>query len=126
MYEFLRSFDGLGGRFEGWALEKSEAGDRLRHAKLHGFPSPLPADVDGGVVWSSAKLWEEKLEALDVKRPRVIEGIEGVTLVDDVLSMILPLRLSNTDMWRIQSEEVKLQHRADCERKLMALLQRIN
>jgi hypothetical protein len=57
---------------------------------------------------------------------RVIESIEGVTLVDDVLSMILPLRLSNTDMWRMQSEEVKLQHRADCERKLMALLQHIN
>ncbi|KAH7408789.1 hypothetical protein DE146DRAFT_777430 [Phaeosphaeria sp. MPI-PUGE-AT-0046c] len=89
-YEFLRSFSGAGGQFQGWSDIESSEKKALRDAKLHGFPSPLPENSTDGVKWDVAKIWEDELERLEVQRPRTIKGIEKVADVDAVLRSILP------------------------------------
>ncbi|KAI1113934.1 kinase-like domain-containing protein [Nemania sp. NC0429] len=128
-YEFLRSFDGAGGQFRGWSGDEEDNEQAaLRHAKLNGFPSPLPESTrgeDGGVDWELAKAWEDELERLDVKRPRTIVGIESVADVDTILRSILPWRVSNSDILRLQSEEVIMKCRDENEQHLDGLLQRL-
>ncbi|XXG94149.1 hypothetical protein Hte_000401 [Hypoxylon texense] len=123
-YEFLRSFDGAGGQFRGWSGD-DEAGQQaaLRAAKLHGFPSPLPESTKDGVDWELAHAWEEELEKLGVERPRTIEGIDKVADVDTVLRTILPWRLSNSDVLRMQSEKVIMKCREENEVQLVQLLE---
>ncbi|KAI0400456.1 kinase-like domain-containing protein [Xylaria palmicola] len=128
-YEFLRSFDGAGGQFRGWSGDEEDNEQAaLRHAKLHGFPSPLPESTqgkDGGVDWELVKAWEDELERLDVKRPRTIVGIENVADVDSVLRSILPWRVSNSDILRLQSEKVIIKCRDENEKHLDGLLRRL-
>ncbi|CRG87492.1 hypothetical protein PISL3812_04510 [Talaromyces islandicus] len=107
-YEFFRSFDGAGGQLRGWSGDEDSEQSALREAKLHGFPSPLPQSTKDGVQWEVARAWEDELEKLDVKRPRTIAGIDKVADVDGVLRTILPWRLSNSDILRMQSESVIL------------------
>ncbi|KFY73301.1 hypothetical protein V499_06594 [Pseudogymnoascus sp. VKM F-103] len=83
-YEFLRSFDGAGGQFRGWSTDEANDGMALRHAKLHGFPSPLPPTTKDGVKWDIVKAWEDELEKLNVKIPRNMRGIDKVADVDTV------------------------------------------
>lgn len=66
-YEFLRSFDGIGGQFRGWSIDEENDDMALRDAKLHGFPSPLPPTTKDRVKWEVVKAWEDELEKLDVK-----------------------------------------------------------
>ncbi|WEW59970.1 hypothetical protein PRK78_005452 [Emydomyces testavorans] len=125
-HEFLRSFDGAGGQLRGWSDDA--ASQALTEAKLHGFPSPLPQPPtqDGVVQWDVAHAWEDALEKGDVKRrPRTIAGIDKVADVDAVLRAILPWRLSNSDILRIQSEEVILKCRCESEERLVRMLGRL-
>ncbi|EEQ28075.1 conserved hypothetical protein [Microsporum canis CBS 113480] len=124
-YEFLRSLDNAGGQFCGWSGDDDSEQMALRGAKLHGFPSPLPQSTKDGVQWEVAKAWECELEKLGVERPRTIDGIDKVADVDAVLRGILPWRLSNSDIVRLQSEEVKLGHREKCEKELRNMLVRL-
>ncbi|KAM5450891.1 hypothetical protein MaudCBS49596_004000 [Microsporum audouinii] len=124
-YEFLRSLDNAGGQFCGWSGDDDSEQMALRGAKLHGFPSPLPQSTKDGVQWEVAKAWECELEKLGVERPRTIDGIDKVADVDAVLRGILPWRLSNSDIVRLQSEEVKLGHREKCEKELSNMLVRL-
>jgi hypothetical protein len=95
----------------------------VRKAKLHGFPSPLPPSTkDGEHQWDVMKAWEEELEKVDVKRPRTIQGIDKVADVDTILGTILPWRLDNADVLKLQSEEVIFQCRSQNEGQLKALL----
>jgi hypothetical protein len=121
-YEFLRSFTGTGGQFQGWSDIESSEQSALRDAKLHGFPSPLPEDTKDGVKWDVAKAWEHELEKLDVKRPRTMKGVEKIADVDAVLRSILPWRVTNEDILRLQSEEVILKCRDENEVQLIKLL----
>ncbi|KAF2021815.1 hypothetical protein BU24DRAFT_417453 [Aaosphaeria arxii CBS 175.79] len=121
----LRSFSGAGSQFQGWSDIESSEQTALRDAKLHGFPSPLPEDTEDGVKWDVAKAWEDELEKLDVKRPRTMEGIEKVADVDAVLRSILPWRVTNSDILRLQSEEVILKCRNENEGQLIKLLDRL-
>jgi hypothetical protein len=121
-YEFLRSFSGAGGQFQGWSDIESTEQTALRDAKLHAFPSPLPQGTTDGIKWDVAKAWEDELEKLDVKRPRTMEGIEKVADVDSLLRSILPWRLSNSDILRLQSEKVILKCRDENEGQLIKLL----
>ncbi|PVI01562.1 hypothetical protein DM02DRAFT_727843 [Periconia macrospinosa] len=121
-YEFLRSFSGAGGKFQGWSDIESTEQTALRDAKLHGFPSPLPADTGNKVKWDVAKAWEDELEKLDVKRPRTMKGIEKIADVDAVLRCILPWRVTNSDVLRLQSEEVIMKCRSENEAQLIKLL----
>jgi hypothetical protein len=121
-YEFLRSFSGAGGQFQGWSDIESKEQTALRDAKLHGFPSPLPESSEDGVNWEVAKAWEDELERLDVKRPRTIVGIEKIADVDAVLRSILPWRVTNSDILRLQSEQVILKCRNENEAQLVSLL----
>lgn len=82
----------------------------------------MPANTKDGVKWNVVKAWEDELETLDVKRPRTIRGIEKVADVDVVLRSILPWRVSNSDILRLQSEEVILKCRNDNEAQLIKLL----
>jgi len=104
-YEFLRSFSGAGGQFRGWTDDEESDQAALRHAKLHGFPSPLPLTKEDGVNWEMAKAWEDALEGAGARRPRNIEGIEGVADIDTILRSILPWRLTNEDIVAIQERE---------------------
>ncbi|KFY81614.1 hypothetical protein V500_11250 [Pseudogymnoascus sp. VKM F-4518 (FW-2643)] len=106
-YEFLRSFSGAGAQFRGWSTDEDSDDMALRHAKLHGFPSPLPPTTKDGVKWEVVKAWEDELEKLDVKRPRNMKGIDKVADVDTILRSILPWRVSNIDILRRQSEEIR-------------------
>lgn len=94
----------------------------MRDAKLHGFPSPLPENIEDGVKWDVTKVWEDELERLDVQRPRTIKGIEKVADVDAVLRSILPWRVTNSDVLRLQSEAVILKCREENEAQLVKLL----
>ncbi|OBT74016.1 hypothetical protein VF21_06022 [Pseudogymnoascus sp. 05NY08] len=124
-YEFLRSFDGAGGQFRGWSTDEASDAMALRHAKLHGFPSPLPPTMKDGVKWEVVKAWEDELEKLDVKRPRNMGAIDKVADVDTVLRSILPWRVSNSDILRLQSEEVIVKCRNENETQLSGLLSRL-
>ncbi|KAL4946982.1 hypothetical protein BDW69DRAFT_190641 [Aspergillus filifer] len=97
----------------------------LREAKLHGFPSPLPESTKDGVQWKDAKLWEDALEEAGVKRPRTITGIDMVADVDAIPRMILPWRLTNEDILGMQSEEVIVKYRSQCEKQLGKMLERL-
>ncbi|KAF4634752.1 hypothetical protein G7Y89_g3359 [Cudoniella acicularis] len=121
-YEFLRSFDGAGGQFRGWSSGEASEDMTVREAKLHGFPSPLPPATKDGVKWDVMKAWEDELEKLDVKRPRNIPGIDKVADVDTILRTILPWRVSNSDILRLQSEEVIIKCRNENEEQLVRLL----
>ncbi|KAF2117036.1 kinase-like domain-containing protein [Lophiotrema nucula] len=121
-YEFLRSFSGAGGQFQGWSDIESSEQTALRDAKLHGFPSTLPENTEDGVKWDVAKVWEDELERLDVQRPRTIKGIEKVADVDAVIRSILPWRVTNSDVLRVQSESVILKCRDENEAQLVKLL----
>ena len=52
--------------------------------------------------WDVAMAWEDELEKLDVKRPGNMKGIEKMADVDAVLRSILPGRVSNSDILRLQ------------------------
>jgi hypothetical protein len=121
-HEFLRSFSGAGDQFQGWSDIESSEQTALRDAKLNGFPSLLPEDTGDGVKWDVAKAWEDELEKLDVKRPRTMKGIEKIADVDAVLRSILPWRVSNSDILRLQSEEVILKCKDENETQLIKLL----
>ncbi|KAK4653016.1 LOW QUALITY PROTEIN: hypothetical protein QC762_0079240 [Podospora pseudocomata] len=112
-YEFLRSFEGLGGQFRA-----------LRDAKLHGFPASLPStsESDSGVDWVVAREWEEALEAEGV---RTIEGTDKVADVDAILCAILPWRVTNAEILARPTEEVIIECRTDNEEHLDKLLARL-
>jgi hypothetical protein len=74
------------------------------------------------VDWELAQALEEELAKLNVKRPSTMEGIEKVADVDTVLRTILPWRLSNPDVLRLQSEEVIVKCRRQNEEQLVKLL----
>jgi hypothetical protein len=124
-YEFLRSFDGAGGQLRGWSGDEASEQTALREAKLHGLPSPLPPAIKDGVQWDVVKAWEDELEKWDVKRPRTIEGIDKVADVDAVLRTLLPWRISNSDILRLQSEEVIMKCRNDSEEQMVKILSRL-
>ncbi|KAL4965607.1 uncharacterized protein BDV14DRAFT_199703 [Aspergillus stella-maris] len=118
-YEFLRSFDGAGGQFRGWSGNEDTEELALREAELHGFPSPLPESTEDEIQW------EDALEEARVKRPRAITGIDKAADVDAILRMILPWRLNNEDILGMQSEEVIVKYRAQCEKQLGKMLERL-
>ena len=125
-YEFLRSFSGAGGQVRGWYVDEESEEAALRNAKLHGFPSPLPTTKTEGIVnWENAKAWEDALRDAGVERPQNIQGIDKVADVDTVLQAILPWRVSNADILRLQTEEVIIQCRNDNEEHLDKLLSRL-
>ncbi|KAI1779523.1 hypothetical protein F4818DRAFT_143589 [Hypoxylon cercidicola] len=124
-YEFLRSFDGAGGQFRGWSGDEAGQQAELRKAKLYGFPSPLPESTNDGVDWEVANAWEGELEKLNVKRPRTIEGIDKVADVDTILRAILPWRLSNSDIVRMQSEKAIMKCKEENEMQLNLLLEHL-
>jgi hypothetical protein len=121
-YEFLRSFSGAGGQFQGWSDIESSEQTALRNAKLYGFPSTLPENTGDSVKWDVAKVWEDELERLKVQRPRTIKGIEKIADVDAVLRSILPWRVTNSHVLRLQSEAVILKCRDENEAQLVKLL----
>ncbi|TGJ86253.1 hypothetical protein E0Z10_g2563 [Xylaria hypoxylon] len=125
-YEFLRSLGDAGGQFRGWSSDEASEEEQLRKAKLYGFPSPLPATTkDGKVDWEVAKAWETEIEKLNVKRPATIRGIDKVADVDTILRTILPWRVSNSDILRMQSEKVIMKCRDENETQLVQLLERL-
>jgi hypothetical protein len=77
------------------------------------------------VKWKVAKAWEDAQGKLDVKRPRTIKCIERVADVDTVLRSILPWRVSNSDILRLQSEEVIIKCGDKSEAQLVGLLSRL-
>lgn len=124
-YEFLRSFDGYVGQFKGWSGNDDSEELALHDAKLHGFPSPLPASTEDGVNWEAAKAWEDQLEMVDALRPSTIEGIDDVADIDAILRGIAPWRLTNSTMLRVQSEGVLTQLRDEGEKNLAKMLKRL-
>lgn len=126
LHEFLSSFDSTGGQFRGWDDDEESGNAALRNAKLYGFPSPLPpTNADGPVQWENARLWEDALEAVEVKRPRNIKGIDNIADVDTVLQAILPWHVSNADIPRLQTEEAIFRCRNENEQHLDKLLSRL-
>lgn len=124
-YEFLRSFDGSGGRFLNWSGDENSEQMVLRNAKLRGFPSPLPQSSEEGVDWELVEAWEDELEMAQVQRPRSIEGIEKIADVNAMLEMILPWRITNSDMLGLQSEETTITCRNESEQELVVMLEHL-
>lgn len=105
---------------QGWSDDQSS--EELRHAKLHGLPSPLPEKKQDGLKWEDMKAWEDELEKMEIKRPRTIKGIEKVVDVDAVLSAIMPWRITNSDVVRRQPKEKLMKWREESEEQLAKLL----
>lgn len=65
--ELLRSFHRRYARLPG---PYGQDPDRpaLRHALLHGFPSPLPA-ASRSVQWKTAEMWDSQLAEAGANRP---------------------------------------------------------
>ena len=68
------------------------------------------------------KTWEDDLEKFDVKRQRTIEGIDKVAEVDAVFCAILPRRITNLDILRLQLEEVIVKCRKENEEQIVKIL----
>lgn len=124
-YEFLRSFNGAGGQLRGWSGDDNGEQAAVREAKIHGFPSQRPEAFKSGADWDMAKAWEGELERLNVKRPKTIRGIDKVADVDAVLCTVLPWRLTNADVLRMQSENVIKKCRDESEEQLIKILSRL-
>lgn len=123
-YEFLCSFGGFG-KLGGWSSDENSEQAALRKAKIQGSPSPLPPSTKDGVEWDVAKAWEEEMKKLDVKRPSIIKGIDKVADADSILQAVLPWRVSNADILRLQSEETILRCRDENEQELIRMLCRL-
>ncbi|RDL37149.1 Uncharacterized protein BP5553_04582 [Venustampulla echinocandica] len=122
-YEFFRSFNGCGGQFGGWPGDEDNDLLALQDYKLHGFPSPLPLSSNtDGVKWEDMKAWEDELERVQVQRPRTTQGIEKAADVDAVLQMIIPWRITNPDILRLQPEESTMKCRDENEEQLVKML----
>lgn len=123
-FEFLRSFYGLGGTFYGWEPKHSDERRALMEAKLHGFPSPLPASTET-VDWDMAKAWEDALERYDVQRPRTMAGFQGVADVDALVQMIAPWRLCNPEAVAGLSKDQIRDLKNECAQSLERMLSRL-
>ncbi|SMQ51036.1 unnamed protein product [Zymoseptoria tritici ST99CH_3D7] len=123
-FEFLRSFYGLGGTFYGWEPKHSDERRALMEAKLHGFPSPLPASTET-VDWDMAKAWEDALEKYDVQRPRTMAGFQGVADVDALVQMIAPWRLCNPEAVAGLSKDQIRDLKNECAQSLERMLSRL-
>lgn len=126
-YEFLRSFSDAGSQFKGWCVDEESDEAALRNAKLHGFPSPLPTTEagDGAVKWEDAKAWEDALQEVGAERPQTIKGIDKVADVDTLLQAILPWRVANSDVLKLQTHETIVRCRDENEEHLDKLLGRL-
>lgn len=58
-------------------------------------------------------------------RPKTIEGIGKVADVDAILRGIMPWRVTNADMMRMQSKEVIIRCRNESEQQLAQMLGRL-
>ncbi|KAJ6037280.1 hypothetical protein N7540_001559 [Penicillium herquei] len=118
-------FSGLGGQFCGWTGIEGREQMALKHAKLHGFPDPLPDNKEGdtGLPWEVAKAWEDALENAGCKRPMNIPGIDKVADADALLNSILPWRVTNSDILKRQADEVIRNCRDDNEKVLIQILE---
>jgi hypothetical protein len=65
---------------------------------------------------------DKELEKVGANRPSTIKGIEQVAVVESLLRAILPWRLSNSDVLKMQSEEVIRRYKAKSEGHLAELL----
>lgn len=76
------------------------------------------------VDWELAQAWEAELQALDVKRPSTMPGIDKLADVDELLGCLLPFILTNEDFLRMnQDGDQRKGMNAMSERKLVALLE---
>ncbi|EFR00116.1 hypothetical protein MGYG_03122 [Nannizzia gypsea CBS 118893] len=122
-YEYFCSFLGAGEQLPGWCEDQDSDQAKLRHAKLHGFPSPLFPTTEGGINWEVVRACEEELEKVDALRPRTMAGIDKVADINALLSTILPWRLSNSDILAKQSQDTVERYRKIMEVQLAELLQ---
>ncbi|KAJ4251519.1 hypothetical protein NW762_011506 [Fusarium torreyae] len=122
-HELLQSLGDVQGQFRNPTGDDTEE-STLMKAMLHGFPETLP-ETTGDVQWELAKALEDELAKVGVKRPRTIKGMDKIAEVHAVLQAVLPWRLSNADVLKLQSEEAILNFREDSEKDLIALLDRL-
>jgi hypothetical protein len=60
-----------------------------------------------------------------VQRPRTMEGIDNVADINAILRGVMPWRVTNSDMLRMQSEEVIMKCRTEDEKHLVKMLERL-
>ncbi|KAK4198254.1 kinase-like domain-containing protein [Triangularia verruculosa] len=109
-FEFLKSFHSTDGALPGWTGDQNSEQMALRKAKLEGFPDPLPPTTENGVKWEVAKAWEDALEA------------EDVSVVDTLLSSILPWGITNSTILTLWPEDRFIQIRDENEELLSQLM----
>jgi hypothetical protein len=54
-----------------------------------------------------------------------MEGIDNVADIDAILREVMPWRVTNSDMLRMQSEEVIMKCRTEGEKYLVKMLERL-
>jgi hypothetical protein len=54
-----------------------------------------------------------------------MEGIDNVADIDAILREVMPWRVTNSDMLRMQSEEVIMKCRTEGEKHLVKMLERL-
>ena len=119
--EILRSFHKRYARLPG-PYEQDPDRVLLRHALLHGFPSPLPASSQS-VRWDIAEMWDSQLAEVGAKRPSTLEGIETLSRLYMLLDMICPDMLCNEVIIKQRSRETMEQEKEAAEELLERFLQ---
>jgi len=119
--EILRSFHKRYARFPG-PYEQDPDRVSLRHALLHGFPSPLPAS-SRSVRWDIAEMWDSQLAEVGAKRPSTLRGIEPLSRLYMLLDMICPDMLCNEVIVKQRSRETMEQEKKVAEELLERFLQ---
>lgn len=83
----------------------------------------LDAFVERGIPAQFETLCsKDELEKVNVKRPRNVLSIDRVAGVDTIRLAILPWLVSNSDILRLQSDEVIIECRNENEQQLVGLL----
>ena len=119
--EILRSLDRRYAQFPG-PYEQDPDRVLLRHALLHGFPSPLPAS-SRGVGWDMAGMWDSQLAEVGAKRASTLEGIGPFSRLYMLLDIICPDMLCNEVIIKQRSRATMEQEKEVAEELLERFLQ---
>lgn len=118
--ELLRSFHKRYARLPG-PYEQDPDRVSLRHALLHGFPSPLPTP-SRNVRWDIAEMWDSQLAEIGADRPSTLGGIETLSRLYSFLDMIRPDMLCNEVIMKQRSRETMEQEKKAAEELLKRFL----
>ena len=118
--EIMRSFQTRYARLPG-PYEQDPDLLLLRHALLHGIPSPLPAP-SSSVRWDVVEMWDKQLAEVGAERASTIEGIETLSGLYELMEMMIPYMLCDEVIVKQRNRETMEREREEAEELLERFL----